>query len=270
MHLAVEPIGRMPTFGIEHLAVLAVLLVLTVALPLLARRADRRAAERWAARAGWALLAATLLWTAWGMLPPHWDVEQSLPFHFSDMLRLVTAVALITRSGWAIALSYFGGLTLNLQSVLTPDLTYFHAPALELAMYWLLHAAVHLAPVVLVWGLGYRPTWSGYGAAFALTVAWAGLALVANAVTGANYGYLSHAPEGPSLLDALGPWPLYLAWEAALVATVWALMTWPWTTAARTAAAPVADRLGLVRRRLDAAHAARARREPHPSSSSSI
>ncbi len=257
MYPAVDPIGRMPPFGAEHLVVLAVLAALTVALPLLARRADRGVVERWCATAGWALLAATVLWTAWGMLPAHWNIDQSLPLHFSDGLRLATAVALITRSGWAIALSYFGGLTLNLQSVLTPDVTYFAAPPLELTMYWLLHMAVHLAPVALVWGLGYRPTWSGYGAAFALTVAWAGLALVGNAVTGANYGYLNRAPEGPSLLDVLGPWPLYLVWEAVLVASVWALMTWPWTTAASTASAPVLDRLGLVRRRLDPAHAAR-------------
>ena len=146
-------------------------------------------------------------------------------------------------------MSYFWGLTLNLQAVLTPDLNYFQVPALEFAMYWLLHLAALLAPVVLVWGLGYRPTWSGYGTAFALTVGWAGVALVANAVTGANYGYLSRGPVGPSILDALGPWPVYILWEAVLIAVVWALMTWPWTLGRHTASAPIADRLALVRRR---------------------
>lgn len=145
--------------------------------------------------------------------------------------------------------------------MLTPDLTYFQVPPLEFVMYWLLHIAALVVPVVLVWGLGYRPTWSGYATTFVLTIGWACIALAANTVTGANYGYMSRGPEGPSLLDVLGPWPIYIAWEAALAAIVWALMTWPWTTARATASAPVADRLGLVRRRLPIAdHDSGARR----------
>jgi uncharacterized membrane protein YwaF len=30
------------------------------------------------------------------------------------------------------------------------------------------------------------------------------------------------------VLDVLGPWPLYLLAEVAIVLVVWALMTWPW------------------------------------------
>src|SRR5690606_9548128 len=128
--------------------------------PLGIRRAkDVRRAEVWITRSGWILLVLTLLWMAWGMLPANWDINESLPFHFSDALRLVTAIALITRSGWAIVTSYFWGLTLNLQSFITPDLNYFQVPALEFAMYWLLHIAALIAPVVLVWGLGFQPTW---------------------------------------------------------------------------------------------------------------
>nr|WP_241429082.1 TIGR02206 family membrane protein [Agrococcus sp. ARC_14] len=240
----------MTPYGAEHLLMLAVALVLLIALPLLVRRVrDIRALEGWLQRAGWALLAITVLWMAWGMLPSNFSIEESLPFHFSDALRLVTAIALITRSGWAIVVSYYWGLTLNLQSLLTPDLNYFQLVPLEFTMYWLLHMAALVVPVVLVWGLGYRPTWFGYGTAFALTVAWGGVALVANAVTGANYGYLSRGPAGPSILDALGPWPVYILWEALLVAVVWALMTLPWTLPRATAGAPVDDRLGLIRRR---------------------
>lgn len=246
----VPPIARMQPYGGEHLMVLAITVALCVAVPLAVRRApDRERVERLVRLAGWALLALTVLWLVWGALPAHWNLGESLPFHFSDALRLATAIALIARSGWAVAISYFWGLSINLQAVLTPDLNYYDAPALEFAMYWLLHVATLLAPVVLVWGLGYRPTWSGYGAAIALTISWAVLALAANTITGANYGYASRPPEGPSILDALGPWPVYLLWEAVLLAIAWACMTLPWNTRASRASAPVVDRLGLLRRR---------------------
>ena len=97
-------------------------------------------------------------------------------------------------------------------------------------MYWFLHIAVFLTPVVFVAGLGYRPTWLGYLATCAATLVWAGVAAVVNAITGANYGYLSRAPEGPSALDFLGPWPLYLVVVAAILAVAWALMTIPWAS----------------------------------------
>lgn len=248
---------RMTPYGPEHLAVLVVIVVVGILAVVHARRVRGTPAEHRLTRgAGWLLLVVSLLWMAWGLLPQNWDIEQSLPFHFSDALRIITAIALITRAGWAVAVSFYWGLTLNLQSVLTPDLTYLGDPVLEFSLYWFLHAMVLWAPLVLVWGLGYRPTWRGYAAAFGIAVGWAGVAAVANAVTGANYAYLAHAPAGPSLLDVLGGWPWYIGVEFLLVGAVWALMTWPFTTTARTEHAPLADRWGLVRRRAIPAAAA--------------
>jgi hypothetical integral membrane protein (TIGR02206 family) len=185
---------------------------------------------------GWTLLSVTVLWTAWGMSPGQWNIDQSLPVQFSDALRFITSIALLTRARWAIAISYYWGLTLNIQSILTPDLNYFTIPALEFTAYWFLHIVVFIVPIGLVWGLGHRPTWRGYGVSLLGAFAWAGIAIAVNAVTGANYAYLSHAPAGPSALDLLGPWPVYILWEAVLATVIWALMTWPWTRRVRPAA----------------------------------
>ena len=73
-------------------------------------------------------------------------------------------------------------------------------------------------------------------------------ALIANAITGANYGYLSREPEGASILDLLGPWPVYIFWEAVLIAVVWALMTWPWQLNLGQHY-PTVDMLGTIRRK---------------------
>lgn len=247
--VGVEGSGHMPQYGVEHVTVLVVIVVITVVCVVVTRRTREDDSTMRVLRiSGWVLLAVSAVWMVWGMLPANWDVHQSLPFHFSDAARYLAAIALITRAGWAIVILYYWGLTLNLQSVLTPDLNYLQFPVLEFAMYWILHAAVLIAPIVLTWGLGYRPTWRGYAFTFGATVAWAAVAFVVNLMTGSNYSYVSGGPAGASLLDVLGPWPLYLLSVAGLMLVVWGLMTWPWETEKSRAATCIPDRFALVRR----------------------
>jgi hypothetical integral membrane protein (TIGR02206 family) len=161
-------------------------------------------------------------------------MQQSLPLQLSDILRLVTAYALWSRRPWAFALTYYWGLTLNPQAILTPDLQLDVLPVLQLTSYWLQHVLVMWAAVYLTWGLGLRPTWRSYRQALAVTVGWAVIVFVINRLIGTNYGYLNGKPGGVSLLDLLGGWPWYLLVALAVLAACWALITWPWT--ARTQA----------------------------------
>lgn len=242
------PLGRMTPYGLEHLSVLALLTVTAIALVVWARRAEPGRVDRRLRIAGWLLLANSLLWLLWGFMPWAWNLEESLPLHYSDALRIIVPISMITQARWTIMVSWFWGLTLNLQSVLTPDVNYFLWIPLEFVQYWVAHGMGLVVPVLLVWGLGYRPTWRGYGLAYAATVGWAVIAFTGNAMTGANYGYLNRAPAGPSILDLLGPWPQYLLVEAVLIAVVWALMTLPWVLVDRRRGTPLSGAGGLVRR----------------------
>lgn len=225
----------MTSFGAAHLAALALLALTAVLAVRWARAADPDLRDRTLRTAGWILLAIALAAFVWALTPAAWDLSESLPLHYSDLLRIATPLALITRARWAVALSVYGGLTLNLQSVLTPDLRYLSWPPLDYALYWTAHGAALVVPIVLLAALGVRPTWRLYGTALAGTAVWALVAATGNALTGANYGYLAHAPAGPSLLDLMGPWPVYLVVEAGVIAGVWALMTLPAVLAARRA-----------------------------------
>ena len=73
-----------------------------------------------------------------------------------------------------------------------------------------------------------RPRWRSYRFAVIATLAWGAFTFTFNAIAGTNYGYLNRKPPTASLLDVLGPWPVYLLTEVAVVLVVWALMTWPW------------------------------------------
>ncbi|MDN6329574.1 MAG: YwaF family protein [Brachybacterium sp.] len=252
-HLVAEgALGHMPAYGAAHVSMLVLLVMAAVVLVRWARRGEPERVDRVLRIAGWVLLANAVFWTAWGFMPWAWNLEESLPLHYSDALRFLLPIALIIRAPWAIVVSWFWGLTLNMQSVLTPDVNYFVWIPLEFVEYWIAHLSGVLGPVVLVWGLRFHPTWRGCGLAYAATVLWAAIAFTGNALTGANYGYLNRAPDGASILDLLGPWPQYLLVEAVLIAVVWALMTLPWVLLDRRGGTPAPGRAGLVRRPRDA------------------
>ncbi|MDO5669746.1 MAG: TIGR02206 family membrane protein [Corynebacterium sp.] len=215
----------MAPYSPEHWAAL---MVIAVATPLLVRAVRGRDVDTWVSVAGWVLLTVSVWWMLWDMRPAIFDIQRSLPLHLSDFARLTASLALITRKWWWAAPTYYFGLTLNVQSLLTPDLNYFVDARLEYLMYWFLHAAVFIAPIVLVWGWGMRPRWSWLGVTWIFFLAWAGGTMLVNALTGANYGYLNAHPAGPSLLDAMGPWPQYLFTAAGVLGAAWAGMTWPW------------------------------------------
>lgn len=217
-------------FGAVHLGLLGLTVVLGVAVVWAGRRLRGRAVEpRITRAAGWALLVASVLWAGWWLLPGNWDIGRSLPLHYSDVLRYVVVVALILRTRWAIAITYYWGLTLNLQALLTPHPSQLQWPSVEFPFYWGLHIAVLLAPLALIWGLGHRPRWQDFRIAFGAALIWGALIMGVNALIGTNYGFLNEHPPGASVLDLLGPWPIYVLWEIVLVGGIWALMTWPWT-----------------------------------------
>lgn len=219
------------TFGPAHwLALLSIGLTVGVVLAVARCYRTSGATERWLTVGGWILMVIVIWWAARDLLPHRFSLEHSIPVDLSDLARFLTAYALITRAGWAVVTIYYWGLSLNVAALLTPDLRYGENPALEFTMFWVGHGIVLAVPVVLVWGLGYRPTWWGFGAAYLLTAAWAAVGLSVNAVTGANYGYLTEPPAAASPIDAMGPWPIYLLVIALILATVWSVLTWPWNT----------------------------------------
>ncbi|MFD1150629.1 YwaF family protein [Saccharothrix hoggarensis] len=162
------------------------------------------------------------------MLPPRWDVRSSLPLQLSDLAGPVAAWALWSGSRWAFALTYYWGLTLSVQALVTPVLR-VDFPDVGFLLFWATHLFVVWAAVYLTWGLRRRPGWRDYRLAVLVTVTWAAAVFALNVVLGSNYGYLNRKPATASVLDLLGDWPWYLVPEAAAVLGVWALMTWPWT-----------------------------------------
>jgi hypothetical integral membrane protein (TIGR02206 family) len=232
---------RFSAYGPSHTGALALLVAGVVAILWYGRRARRTAqAERLGRGLAVAVLAVTVPLQALYFTPAYWDLQKTLPLQLCDLASGVAVYALWTRRPWAAALTYFWGLTLTSQAMLTPDLA-ADFPDPVFVLFWAMHLLVVWAAVYLVWVLGLAPTWRTYGSSVAITAAWALTVYLFNVAVGTNYGYLNAKPAAASALDLLGPWPWYVLNEILVVAAFWALITWPWTRSRASAAVDVPD-----------------------------
>lgn len=145
-------------------------------------------------------------------------LAQSLPLQLCDVAIFVAAAALWTRGRLAVEVTYFWGLAGTIQALFTPDLPQ-HFPSYPYFQYYVAHGGVVAAALLLVVGMRLHPRpWAVLRVA-ALTIAYAVGVGAVDAITGANYMYLRSKPATQTLLDVLGPWPVYIL-SASLVAAV--------------------------------------------------
>ncbi|KRC50277.1 MULTISPECIES: TIGR02206 family membrane protein [unclassified Nocardioides] len=213
----------MDPYGTTHLVPLGVFVVGLVAAVLLGRRhASDDGPTRFSRACALAIPAVTVPFQVVDLIW-NYDVDVTLPLHLCDLAWIAATWALWTHRQLPVTLTYFWGLTLTIQGVLTPSLNE-DLPHPRYFAFWALHLLIVWAAVHLVVGLRKAPRWRDYRAAVVITLTWAAATYAFNVVADTNYGYLVRKP-GSSVLDLLGPWPWYVAEEIAVVLAVWALMT---------------------------------------------
>ena len=156
------------------------------------------------------------------------SAEHSLPLQICDLAWIVVAWALLTLRPLPTALTYYWGLTLSVQALVQPTLTE-PFPKLEFFVFWGKHVLIVWGAVYLCLSLRHGPDWASYRRAVRWTFGWLVVVLCLNVVLDANYGYVNGKPSEATVLDVLGPWPVYVVAEMAIVMVGWALITLPWT-----------------------------------------
>jgi hypothetical integral membrane protein (TIGR02206 family) len=194
----------------EHLAALAATLLACVLVT--SRRGDRPAARR--------ALAAVLVAGFVGeqltyAVRGDWSAKVNLPFQLTDAVTLVSIAALLRPAPLLCELVYFWALSASVQAVLTPDLGYAFPDVLYFT-YFATHIGAIAAACLLVFGERRAPRPGAVGRMYALTAAFAACAAIATIVTGGNYMFLRRKPVHESLLDVMGPWPVYIGVGAVL------------------------------------------------------
>ena len=153
-----------------------------------------------------------------------WTAQVNLPLQLSDAVTLTSVAALWhPESALLVELVYFWALSASVQAVLTPDLTQSFPDPLFFT-YFATHSGAIAAACLLVFGARRAPRPDALWRVYAITAAFAAVAAVATVVTGGNYMFLRRKPADGSLLDVMGPWPVYIFAGAGLGLLLFALL----------------------------------------------
>jgi hypothetical integral membrane protein (TIGR02206 family) len=197
-------------FDSSHRIVLALTLLAPVTLAFLSRRHPNKKLARLISVTFAVVLITT--WTVWYWLITRrgWISAQTfLPMNLCDWATIATVATLLRPNQRTYELAYFWALSGTFQALATPEL-FYDFPDIRFIIFFLFHGGTIAAVLFLTFACGMRP----YAFSLPRVTAWSLLylacALTTNRLFGTNFGYLSAKPATPSLLDIMGPWPIYV------------------------------------------------------------
>ena len=164
-------------------------------------------------------------------LDAEFDAAHALPMQLCDWTLLAVVAALLWRWQTCFELGYFWGLCGTIQALVTPAIA-SDVELMRKLVFFLDHAGIVAGVLFLLLVPGLRPRsmwrvliWSG---------SYLTTALVVNALTGANYGFLAHPPEQASMLDFFSKTHWLYVLEINLVALLFFTVAYaPWWIADR-------------------------------------
>jgi hypothetical integral membrane protein (TIGR02206 family) len=198
-------------YGLPHLAVIFLTIVLPFALAAIVRRTKSLRVERTIV----VLLSAILILNYVAYLifvRSHGIVswQQMLPLQLCDWGMVVVMVAMWTGNQRWFEVAYFWGIGGTLQAVLTPNLR-FGFPDWRFISFFTSHSSIIIGVVFLMLTRRYRPYPMSIVRVFLWSEFYFVVTLIADELTGFNYGFLLHKPEAFSILSFLSDSrPVYL------------------------------------------------------------
>ncbi len=211
--------------GATHLAIIGAIPIVAWVLSKIARKSS---ASRRAVRSSMGGLLAVNELVQYGYLYHlgAFRFPDGLPLQLCDLTLWFTVLAAFVPIQWCFEFAYFAGIAGSGMAVLTPDL-WAALGSYATISFFIAHGGTIVTILTLVWGGLMRPRSAAAWRAFAILNIFAALVGGFDAAFGTNYLYLRQKPAQASLLDLMGPWPVYILSGEAVALILFLLLALP-------------------------------------------
>lgn len=197
-------------WGVSHVAVLVVSVVAYGGLIAWVRRRPEDVQQRVGTIVGALPVVTWAVFNLFRLAIGDWTKHIDIPLNLCPLVSFALPLMLGPRRSYRVfEIVYFFALVGCVQALITPNL-FEEAPHYMFWRYWLLHVSIIGAVAYALAVYRMRPTVASLGRAFVAFAAYVGVAKVLNTLLGTNYAFTQTKPETASVLDALGPYPVYI------------------------------------------------------------
>ena len=197
-------------FGAAHIVVLSLFAGLVLFLPYLKSRNNKKLNRRFRIIVAFVLIIDELLYHGWNIYIQEWTLQKMLPLHLCSVFVWLSAIMLLTKSFRIYEFAFFLGIGGALQVMLTPDIGDYNFPHFRFFQVFLSHGLIITSALYMTIVEGLRPTARSLIRVILWFNVYVVFVFIVNLFLGSNYLYIMHKPETASLLDAMGPWPVYI------------------------------------------------------------
>jgi hypothetical integral membrane protein (TIGR02206 family) len=156
-----------------------------------------------------------------------WSVSESLPLHLCSFSVILGSIMLFKKSKYLYDILYYWSIGAMI-AILTPDLTNQNFPLFRYYQFFFSHGMIILSVLYMAWVHKYKPSRTSLKRTLIFTNALVPIIGLINYLTGGNYFFIARKLETASLLDYLGPWPIYLISLEIVAFTFFSLMYLPY------------------------------------------
>ncbi len=196
-------------FSLSHFVVLALFIIITVFIFL---NRNKWSSKKWRKNEVGIAISLILFEIAnqvWMYVNGIWRVGRSLPLELCNIGLILCVILLFTRKKLVFELLFFIALLGVPQAIFTPALTY-DFPHFRFFHFFYAHMMVVWVTLYFSWVKEYYPTFRTAIKMIIFLNLLLPIILFVNKKANGNYWFLRHKPDGPSLLDLLGPYPWYI------------------------------------------------------------
>lgn len=218
----------LPFFGREHQLSVLVILLVNLLLVWWGRRANETQRRYIRKALGWILLVNEVMWHLWALNQGYWNIHEMLPFHMCSVMVWLSVYMLLGDNLAIYPYAYFLGIGGAIQALITPDTGIYNYPHFRVWQTFISHGTLVLVGVYLTWGEGRHPSLADFKRVIVSVLLYALVIFFVNFLVQGNYLFLRHHPTAPTLIDFLGPWPMYILPLVLIALVVFSLMYLPW------------------------------------------